>query len=86
MERGQHSAKILHEELLEKGYLGHYQRVKMAVAPSHRRLELGDALGDEQVVDAAEAVGDLSAEDGDGGGVRGCAGSGSCSRPGCIPT
>ncbi|MEJ8641100.1 hypothetical protein WKI68_05705 [Streptomyces sp. MS1.HAVA.3] len=32
-DEGQHSAKILHEELQTKGYLGHYQRVKMAVAP-----------------------------------------------------
>ncbi|MQT05137.1 hypothetical protein FF041_34910, partial [Streptomyces jumonjinensis] len=27
-DEGQHSAKILHEELQTKGYLGHYQRVK----------------------------------------------------------
>ncbi|WP_406117782.1 hypothetical protein [Streptomyces sp. NBC_00989] len=32
----QHSAKILHEELLTKSYLGHYQRVKMAIAPLRR--------------------------------------------------
>jgi hypothetical protein len=32
-DEGQHSAKILHEELQTKGYLGHYERVKMAVAP-----------------------------------------------------
>lgn len=39
---GQYSAKILHEELLEKGYLGHYQRVKMAVAPLWRGLPLDE--------------------------------------------
>ncbi len=37
-DEGQHSAKILHEELQAKGYLGHYQRVKMAVAPLRRGL------------------------------------------------
>ncbi|RPK54450.1 hypothetical protein EES42_42935 [Streptomyces sp. ADI95-17] len=35
-DEGQHSAKTLHEELRTKGYLGHYQRVKM-VAPLRRR-------------------------------------------------
>ncbi|MFJ4689403.1 hypothetical protein [Streptomyces sp. NPDC088789] len=39
---GQHSAKILHAELLTKGYLGHYQRVKMAVAPLRRGLPLDE--------------------------------------------
>ncbi|MFF3632282.1 hypothetical protein [Streptomyces sp. NPDC002164] len=39
---GQHSAKILHEELRTKGYLGHYQRVKMAVAPLRRGLPLDE--------------------------------------------
>lgn len=39
-DEGQHSAKILHEELRTKGYLGHYQRVKMAVAPLRRGLAL----------------------------------------------
>lgn len=39
-DEGQHSAKILHEELQAKGYLGHYQRVKMAVAPLRRGLPL----------------------------------------------
>jgi len=39
-DEGQHSAKILHEELQTKGYLGHYQRVKMAVAPLRRGLPL----------------------------------------------
>ncbi|MEU0631457.1 transposase, partial [Streptomyces sp. NPDC005989] len=37
-----HSAKILHEELQGKGYLGHYQRVKMAVAPLRRGLPLDE--------------------------------------------
>ncbi|WP_329374681.1 hypothetical protein [Streptomyces sp. NBC_01483] len=40
-DEGEHSAKILHQELLAKGYLGHYQRVKMAVAP----LATGPASG-----------------------------------------
>ncbi len=39
-DEGQHSARILHEELQAKGYLGHYQRVKMAVAPLRRGLPL----------------------------------------------
>ncbi|MFF3242209.1 ISL3 family transposase [Streptomyces sp. NPDC002870] len=39
-DEGQHSAKILHQELQTKGYLGHYQRVKMAVAPLRRGLPL----------------------------------------------
>ncbi|MGW8890077.1 ISL3 family transposase [Streptomyces sp. NPDC055749] len=41
-DEGQHSAKILHEELRSKGYLGHYQRVKMAVAPLRRGLPLDE--------------------------------------------
>ncbi|MFB7747074.1 transposase [Streptomyces sp. NPDC059095] len=41
-DEGQHSAKILHEELQGKGYLGHYQRVKMAVAPLRRGLPLDE--------------------------------------------
>ncbi|WP_206731267.1 hypothetical protein [Streptomyces sp. C] len=40
-DEGQHSAEVLHEELQAKGYLGHYQRVKMAVAP----LRAGPAPG-----------------------------------------
>ena len=40
-DEGEHSAKILYQELLAKGYLGHYQRVKMAVAP----LATGPASG-----------------------------------------
>ena len=41
-DEGEHSAKILHQELLTKGYLGHYQRVKMAVAPLRRGLPLDE--------------------------------------------
>ncbi|MGW6928235.1 transposase, partial [Streptomyces sp. NPDC054950] len=41
-DEGQHNAKILHEELQTKGYLGHYQRVKMAVAPLRRGLPLDE--------------------------------------------
>ncbi|MEX2985570.1 ISL3 family transposase [Streptomyces sp. C36] len=41
-DEGQYSAKILHEELQTKGYLGHYQRVKMAVAPLRRGLPLDE--------------------------------------------
>ncbi|WP_207229938.1 transposase [Krasilnikovia cinnamomea] len=37
-DEGEHNAKLLHEELKAKGYLGHYQRVKMAVAPLRRGL------------------------------------------------
>ncbi|MFE6834804.1 transposase [Streptomyces sp. NPDC057705] len=40
--KGQHGAKILQEELQTKGYLGHYQRVKMAVAPLRRGLPLDE--------------------------------------------
>ncbi|MEU0690565.1 hypothetical protein [Streptomyces uncialis] len=41
-DEGRHSAKLLHEELQTKGYLGHYQRVKMAVAPLRRGLPLDE--------------------------------------------
>jgi hypothetical protein len=41
-DEGEHSAKILHQELLTKGYLGHYQCVKMAVAPLRRGLPLDE--------------------------------------------
>ncbi|MFG2775970.1 hypothetical protein [Streptomyces sp. NPDC048350] len=41
-DEGQHSAKILHEELQAKGYLGHYQRVKMAVAPLRKGLPIDE--------------------------------------------
>jgi transposase len=37
-DEGEHNAKVLHDELKAKGYLGHYQRVKMAVAPLRRGL------------------------------------------------
>ncbi|MEU5698523.1 hypothetical protein [Streptomyces aurantiacus] len=39
-DEGEHSAKRLHQELRTKGYLGHYQRVKMTVAPLRRGLPL----------------------------------------------
>ncbi|MFE2581537.1 transposase [Streptomyces sp. NPDC059378] len=41
-DEGQHSAKILREELQTKGYTGHCQRVKMAVAPLRRGLPLDE--------------------------------------------
>ncbi|MFE4304937.1 ISL3 family transposase [Streptomyces sp. NPDC056891] len=41
-DEGQHSAKILHEELQTKGFFGHYQRVKMVVAPLRRGLPLDE--------------------------------------------
>lgn len=41
-DEGEHSAKVLHEELQTKGYLGHYQRVKMAVAPLRRGLPIDE--------------------------------------------
>ncbi|GGX44195.1 hypothetical protein GCM10010353_68880 [Streptomyces chryseus] len=41
-DEGEHSARILHQELLGKGYLGHYQRVKMALAPLRRGLPLDE--------------------------------------------
>lgn len=37
---GEHNAKQLHDELKAKGFLGHYQRVKMAIAPLRRGLPL----------------------------------------------
>ncbi|MFG1610002.1 transposase [Actinoplanes sp. NPDC049265] len=37
---GEHNAKVLHEEIKAKGYLGHYQRVKLAVAPLRRGLPI----------------------------------------------
>ncbi|WP_371572943.1 hypothetical protein [Streptomyces sp. NBC_01314] len=39
-DEGEHNAMVLHEELSTKGYLGHYQRVKMAIAPLRRGLPL----------------------------------------------
>jgi hypothetical protein len=44
-DEGEHSAKVLHEELKAKGYLGHYQRVKMAIAPLRRGLGDGPLVG-----------------------------------------
>ncbi|MGW1711353.1 transposase [Streptomyces sp. NPDC002206] len=41
-DEGEHSAKILHQELLGKGYLGHYRRVRMALAPLRRGLPLDE--------------------------------------------
>ncbi|MGW0886018.1 transposase [Streptomyces sp. NPDC002671] len=41
-DEGKHNAKILHQELLGKSYLGHYQRVKMALAPLRRGLPLDE--------------------------------------------
>ncbi|MFJ8133293.1 ISL3 family transposase [Streptomyces hydrogenans] len=41
-DEGQQSAKVLHEELQAKGYLGHYQRVTMAVAPLRRGLPIDE--------------------------------------------
>lgn len=32
-EEGEHTATVLHQEIVAKGYGGHYQRVKMAIAP-----------------------------------------------------
>jgi transposase len=37
---GEHNAKLLHQELKAKGFLGHYQRVKMAIAPLRRGLPI----------------------------------------------
>ncbi|MFF3620738.1 ISL3 family transposase [Streptomyces sp. NPDC002467] len=39
-EEGEHNATVLHQELLAKGYRGHYQRIKMAVAPLRRGLPI----------------------------------------------
>ncbi|MGW9211044.1 ISL3 family transposase [Embleya sp. NPDC055664] len=41
-DEGEHSATVLHQELSTKGYSGHYQRVKMAVAPLRRDLPLDE--------------------------------------------
>ncbi|MFI5706089.1 ISL3 family transposase [Streptomyces xanthochromogenes] len=41
-DEGEHSAVILHQELVGKGYLGHYQRVKMALAPLRQGLPLDE--------------------------------------------
>ncbi|GGV70230.1 hypothetical protein GCM10010277_81040 [Streptomyces longisporoflavus] len=39
-EAGEHSATVLHKEIVAKGYRGHYQRVKMAIAPLRRGLPI----------------------------------------------
>lgn len=39
-EEGEHSAKVLHQELVTEGYCGHYQLVIMAVAPLRRGLPI----------------------------------------------
>ncbi|MGI5146843.1 ISL3 family transposase [Plantactinospora sp. CA-294935] len=39
---GEHNAKVLHAELKAKGFLGHYQRVKMAIAPLRRGLPIDE--------------------------------------------
>ncbi|WP_206327190.1 hypothetical protein [Streptomyces sp. S3(2020)] len=31
-DEGEHTARVLHQEITAKGYQGHYQRVKMAIA------------------------------------------------------
>ncbi|WP_107050097.1 ISL3 family transposase [Streptomyces bicolor] len=40
-EEGEHTATVLHQEIVAKGYLGHCQRVKMAIAPLRRGLPIG---------------------------------------------
>ncbi|WP_438306882.1 ISL3 family transposase (plasmid) [Streptomyces sp. HUAS TT11] len=39
-EEGEHTATVLHQEIAAKGYRGHYQRIKMAVAPLRRGLPI----------------------------------------------
>ncbi|WP_345553935.1 ISL3 family transposase [Streptomyces lannensis] len=39
-EEGEHTATVLHQEIAAKGYSGHYQRIKMAVAPLRRGLPI----------------------------------------------
>ncbi|MCZ4612106.1 ISL3 family transposase [Streptomyces sp. Lzd4kr] len=39
-EEGEHTAKVLHQEIVAKGYRGHYQRVKVAIAPLRRGLPI----------------------------------------------
>ncbi|MCC5480498.1 ISL3 family transposase [Streptomyces barringtoniae] len=39
-EEGEHTATVLHQEIAAKGYRGHYQRVKMALAPLRRGLPI----------------------------------------------
>ncbi|MEE1757889.1 MULTISPECIES: transposase [unclassified Streptomyces] len=37
---GEHTATVLHQEIAAKGYRGHYQRVKLAIAPLRRGLPI----------------------------------------------
>ncbi|MFJ2774370.1 ISL3 family transposase [Streptomyces sp. NPDC087300] len=39
-DEGEHTASVLHQEITAKGYCGHYQRVKMAVAPLRSGLPI----------------------------------------------
>ncbi|MFJ8955169.1 ISL3 family transposase [Streptomyces sp. NPDC102381] len=39
-DEGEHTATVLHQEINAKGYQGHYQRVKMAIAPLRRGLPI----------------------------------------------
>lgn len=39
-EEGEHTATVLHQEIAAKGYPGHYQQVKMAIAPLRRGLPI----------------------------------------------
>ncbi|WP_234334679.1 ISL3 family transposase [Streptomyces sp. NRRL B-1347] len=39
-EEGEHTATVLHQEITAKGYAGHYQRVKMAIAPLRRGMPI----------------------------------------------
>lgn len=39
-EEGEHTETVLHQEIVAKGYCGHYQRVKMAIAPLRRGLPI----------------------------------------------
>lgn len=44
-EEGEHTATVLHQEIVAKGYRGHYQRVKMAIAPLRRGLPIDQGFG-----------------------------------------
>ncbi|MEW1831089.1 hypothetical protein [Streptomyces sp. NPDC088196] len=39
-DEGEQTAAVLHQEIIAKGYCGHYQRVKMAIAPLRRGLPI----------------------------------------------
>lgn len=39
-EEGEHTATVSHQEIVAEGYRGHYQRVKMAIAPLRRGLPI----------------------------------------------